>query len=132
MHWADKMCLTPSRVSTGFVTANLLSILGAQKNWKIFVDHKVSITWMYKVILESTWIWRFSLKEKLEALMIVVFLASWVLIIIHAASRSTNLLFDYFHLTTMWNANILASFFINDLHLESEIEFSWLMFSFKS
>ena len=64
--------------------------------------------------------------------MIVVFLASWVLIIIHAASRGTNLLFDYFHLTTMWNANILASFFINDLHLESEIEFSWLMFSFKS
>ena len=47
-HWTDKICLALPKVSTKFVSAKFSicqSWALALKNSKIFVNHKVSITW---------------------------------------------------------------------------------------
>ena len=103
-----------------------LSVLGALKNRKIFVNHEVSITWMHKLHLRSTWTWKFSLKAKLGT-MIVVLLVSWVLIIIHAALGVR--IFCRHHSITVLKANFsFAAFLLNESNLGREIKFSWLTF----
>ena len=54
-HWTDKICLALPKISTKFVRQIFnLSILGALKNSKIFVNHKVSITWKLNTISPVT------------------------------------------------------------------------------
>lgn len=47
------------------------------KAWKIFVNHQMSITWIYK--LSGTWTWGFSLNVNFGAIKFA-FWVSWVLI----------------------------------------------------
>ena len=119
------VCSFPRRtVLTTFVllyqkSGQNLSIAGAVKNRKIFVNHQMSVTWIHK--FSSTWIWRFRLNVNLRAI-IVVFL---ILIVISS-------------IFTVWlprktELNILVAFCLReDSHLKSDIKFSWLTYSFHS